>query len=272
MSINFNRNRTQMKYEDFIGVSSPEELPQKKAEFKRYSLTDNDVADLKRCLQEDALDFFFNGIVSFSEGIDGVFERRFSWATIKLYYSVFYMLRATLASKDYAILQNGNVFRLHLKSGESPYATNNSKYKSTHQGTISHYIDIFENNDILLTNKINGVSTYEWMEEVRNIINYRSVSFEEPNCLNCWERFDEAIGDGNLKDLLDNIEKDLSFIYCFQEEYSVVALPFKRLILTIQDFSTAGLLERIMRDRLDYSKMIFNYDERELNILKEIFG
>ena len=83
--------------------------------------------------------------------------------------------------------------------------------------------------------------------------------------------FDEAISDGSLKDLLNNIEKDLGFIYCFQEEYAIVALPFKRLLLTIQDFITAGLLEKITRDRLDYSKMIFNYDEREPNILKGIF-
>ena len=65
-------------------------------EFKNHILTTNEAVQL---------------ILSFSEGIDAVFQKRFSWATIKLYYAVYYLIRATLASKEIAILRCRSMFR-----------------------------------------------------------------------------------------------------------------------------------------------------------------
>lgn len=62
---------------------------------------------------------FYNGILSFSEGIDAVFQKRFSWATIKLYYAVYYLIRATLSSKEIAILRCRSMFRLVARVGRN---------------------------------------------------------------------------------------------------------------------------------------------------------
>lgn len=104
MSISFSRNRAQLFYENLIGAA-PEDLINMREEFKNHILTTNEAVQLKELLNEDAVDFFYNGILSFSEGIDAVFQKRFSWATIKLYYAVYYLIRATLASKEIAILR-----------------------------------------------------------------------------------------------------------------------------------------------------------------------
>jgi hypothetical protein len=88
VSINFDRNRTQQSYERIVGVLSPDDLRSKADDFKNHALTREEVNALKICLNDDALDYFYNGIISFSEGIDSIFLKRFSWATIKLYYSV----------------------------------------------------------------------------------------------------------------------------------------------------------------------------------------
>ncbi len=64
MSINFNRNRAQLFYENLIGAA-PEDLISKREEFKNHVLTESEAGLLKRVLKEDAIDFFYNGILSF---------------------------------------------------------------------------------------------------------------------------------------------------------------------------------------------------------------
>ena len=76
MSIGFNRNRTQVAFEQLVGARTPHELDTKKNAFSEYVLTPSDTISLKSNLQQDAIDLFFNGILSFSEGIDSVFLKR----------------------------------------------------------------------------------------------------------------------------------------------------------------------------------------------------
>ena len=148
MSISFNRNNAQVAYESFIGAD-PNNLLDNKDIFKNHSLTYQEVQTLKNALRVDSINYFYNGLLTFAEGIDNVFNRRFSWATIKLYYSIYYMVRASMASKDIAILRCNNMYRLLVKSGARPFSTNNRKYNTTHEGTISHYKDVFKQSDIL---------------------------------------------------------------------------------------------------------------------------
>lgn len=80
MSINFNRNRTQEKYEEILEITSTGELVSNKEKFKNYILCNSDVEVLKPLLRRDALDYFNNAVISFSEGIDSIYLKRFSWA------------------------------------------------------------------------------------------------------------------------------------------------------------------------------------------------
>lgn len=271
MSINFDRNRTQLLYESLIGVNGPDELLSKRDAFKNYTLKSNDIVLLKSTLKNDAIDFFNSGIISFSEGIDAIFQRRFSWATIKLYYSIFYMIRASMASKGVALLRCGSMFRLIIRVAEKPYNTGNKKYHTTHQGTISHYKDLFAQDDKLLSNKIDEKEAYDWMLEIREIVNYRAVTFKDPECLDVWERFSSAIDNNSIGDLLLLLENDSDYVYCLQEEYAVVGIPIKCVSKTIADFVGMGFIDDIPKNRIEYVKEVFNYSTRELTILETLF-
>lgn len=270
MSINFDRNRTQLLYEHLVGIASPEELKLKEGLFKNHSLTKEEANGLKYELSKDALDYFYNGIVSFSEGIDSIFLNRFSWATVKLYYSVYYMLRASLSCRGHALLQCKGIYRLHLKENEVPYKA--AKHKSTHEGTINHYIDLFSSDDKLLSNTIDSKISYIWMKDAREIVNYRAVSFQEPNYLGIWEKYAEALRDGSLNELLLKIQDDMEYIFCFQEEYAVAGIPIKRVAATIKDFVDYGLISMVEIDRRLYTKKIVKYDERRIKILNEFYN
>lgn len=270
MSINFNRNRAQVSFESFIGVTSPSDLPAKRDDFKNHSLTIAEVQQLNSDLQCDAIDFFYNGILSFSEGIDSIFQKRFSWATVKLYYSIYYLIRASLAVRGFALVRCGNICRLKNAVGEKIVGSNNKKYKSTHEGTMNHYKDIFSMADRLLSNKIEDYDAYQWMMNAREIVNYRSVSFLEPNCLDIWDFFSTCVDDGTLATELKKLEDD-NYVKCFQEEFAVVAIPIMRMKETIADMASGGLLTRLTHDRETFAKTVLNYDHRSLSILSDIF-
>ena len=90
------------------------------------------------------------------------------------------------------------------------------------------------------------MDVYQWMEDVRDIVNYREVGFEEPECLEVWNKFKEALDTDTLSNVLDLIINDSQYIYCFQEEYAVVAIPIKRMQLTIADLSMGFSLLRVL--------------------------
>lgn len=270
MSINFNRNRAQLLYENFIGVA-PEDLQNKREDFKNHILLASEAELIKDALNNDAIDFFYNGVLSFAEGINAVFQKRFSWATVELYYAIYYLIRASLASKGIAILRCRSMFRLVAHEGEQPFGTGNKRYNTTHEGTLNHYRDKFGFSDLLLSNKIEDDDAYQWMMNVREIINYRSASFSEPDCLEIWDCFSSCVDDGTLPSILEKLEND-PYVMCFQEEYAVVAIPIKRMQQTIRDMLTSGILHNLSIDRTLFVKSVIRYDERALSILADIFS
>ncbi len=270
MSINFNRNHAQSIYEQIIDVTDPSELTNKKEIFKTHTLSINDVTSLREALNVDAVDFFYNGVLSFSEGIDSIFHKRFSWATVKLYYSVYYLIRASLAARGIAMIRCNSMFRLSVRPGQQPFGTNAKKYNTTHEGTISHYRDLFSLSDQLLSNNIGTIDAYQWIMEAREIVNYRNSSFEEPDCLEIWDLFSECVDNGSFVQLLKQLEED-AYIMCFQEEYAIVAIPIKRMQQTINDLADSGLLSKLPKDKETFARIVIGYDNRELSILRQIF-
>jgi hypothetical protein len=228
------------------------------------------VEQLRVALRTDTMNFFYNGVLSFAEGVDAAFQKRFSWATVELYYSLYYLIRASMASKGIAMLRCKTMYRLMVQIGEKPFSTNNKKYNTTHEGTISHYKDLFGQSDRLLSNHIEDDDVYQWMMNAREIVNYRSAAFSEPECLEIWDYFSQSIDEGNFTDILEQLEND-PYVMCFQEEYAVVAIPIKRLQQTILDLLNANLLSNFSEERLGVIKKIIQYEERNLHIIPEIF-
>ncbi len=68
----------------------------------------------------------------------------------KLYYAVYYLIRATLASKEIAILRCRSMFRLVARVGEKSYGTSNRKYNTTHEGTLSNALAELENDPYIM--------------------------------------------------------------------------------------------------------------------------
>ena len=110
----------------------------------------------------------------------------------------------------------------------------NLKKINSHQIVFECYSKEYIQRDKLLTleiyNKEAGESSklYEWYEDKRNVINYRSIRFEEPLLYSFWEQVADY---DNVEDLFIKIIKDNdNYIYVTDEDYAIIAIPIFCLI------------------------------------------
>lgn len=264
--MSFDRYRAQTSCETFLGCESLEDWWN--ADFPNFALTKSNAYTYKNALHEDACDLFYKGLISLSESINGFTKRQYSWAIVKGYYSVFYMLRADLALKEIGLIRHKSIYYLEAKEGSKPITKgakgpNRVKYGPDHKATINYYVDFFTGTDTLLTQNIEGLNPYEWLMEKREQVNYRERIFNEPNSPEFLAFIDSEVMAGNIKELIADIFAD-PFIKAFQKEYAPLAVPIKRAILTRQSFDNSGIAFNISEDKLNYVKDLISHKVDEL--------
>ena len=109
---------------------------------------------------------------------------------------------------------------------------------------------------------------YKWYENKRNIVNYRSIRFEEPLIYDFWE---QVIDYDNIEDLFNNIIKDeVDYVYATNEDYAIIAIPIFCLINMI---ITVNVKEFLSDDEFNCLKKFINqntYCEKLFNSISTI--
>lgn len=232
-----------MKYEPYfvqdyfhkkLGSPLPDQYKSKKSAFISLELTRPDVANLKSCAEKDSIFYYQKGIQSLCEGILDLSRHCFSWATVKLYYSVFYFLRATAIHYNYLLVRWVGLFYIKLVEGGKPSTHLLSEIRNDHSFACNFYIKLITSNDVFNTNTIDSKPTYLWLMEQREYANYRMRYFDDPTPWEDWAKFG-GITQTKLKDDIqifidDAIDK--KFLYCFQPEFACLSLPISRAIET----------------------------------------
>lgn len=239
--MSFNRSRAQEYCESLLGCTNLANWNSYKAALESYTLASGAVSPLLDGLHQDAIDFYLKGMHSLGEAIASCRQKRFSWSVIKSYYSVFYFLRSSLALKDYVVIRNKCLFLLRVHPGEQPSRLTANKYRNDHIGAINIYRDLYSSSDLLQSNSINGQNSYEWLMDRRHQVNYWEREFHDPAAPNFLSVIEEDVTNGRFEKRLKTYIKDVSLIYCFQEDHAMLALPIKRAIFTRGDFATCGI-------------------------------
>ncbi|WP_168121268.1 hypothetical protein [Paenibacillus sp. HB172176] len=267
--MNFERFEGQKTGESIFGASNVMDWKKVKAkDIKGKVLNQVEARKLKEALLVDSKGFYYKGVISLGEAIFSISRRQYSWATVKLYYSLFYMLRASLACNGYGFLRNfRDLYYYNAKENEKFLIPED---KTDHKGTIKLFIKIYAFDDKLQTNNINGENPYLWLMEKREMINYKSNTFVEPGIPDFWNEINESIKDDNLNRWLNRYIYDKSFIYCFLEEHACLALPLKRLLLTQKDMIAACQSTILSTDQQEYIKKILpsRRKKKDLDFLK----
>ena len=79
----------------------------------------SDVLLYDNARKEDILNFYYKALLSFAEGLDAFSRKNYTWATIKLYYSVYFGLRTSLLCRSIILVRaNKHLYKLKIASGE----------------------------------------------------------------------------------------------------------------------------------------------------------
>ncbi|MCU7928766.1 MAG: hypothetical protein KZQ97_20330 [Candidatus Thiodiazotropha sp. (ex Dulcina madagascariensis)] len=255
--MNFERFRVQQHLETSLGCNNLENWHSYRNALESFHLPHQGVDEINKYLLEDGEDLFYKGLLSLGEALVEITQGKHSWATVKLYYSVFYFLRASLATKGVAIIRNGSLYVLEVRAGKSPEKRGSKKYRNDHIGIINIYKDIIGENDILLTNTINNQSVYEWLMGNRHQVNYRQRGFLEPDFSGIYHQARDALCGNGFSRLLDQYLEDNIPIYCFDEEHACIAAPIKRAEFTKRDLVGAGIKE-LSSKKLNAAKLMLD--------------
>jgi hypothetical protein len=191
-----------------------------------------DAQRLVQALNDDAVGLAQAATVSMFEGVQGIVDQRFTWATVKLYYSCFYAARARL------MLQGSSIFYI----GSSPHLLEAKAGAAVRkQAGNSHSVVIAEfarslPSDVVLSQDIASQPPMKWLEDKRNVASYRVAPFQDPEIPLDFKRFHGA----PRRHLSAYLGKD-RLLYAFDPEHALLALPLLMLLGLSDDMRSRGL-------------------------------
>lgn len=194
-------------------------------------ITLSHATSLQTALVDDADRLSQIALASLFEGARGVIDRRTTWATVKLYYSAFYAIRARL------MLNNVSIFYL----GRSPHVLEARAGAITgRRGGNSHTVAIEEflqrmSTDITLSQDIGGTCSLRWLEEKRNSASYKSAPFVDPVTPVEYRRFTSK----PRSHFQAYLGADAS-LYAFDPEHAMLAYPIYMLSNLSSDLVNFG--------------------------------
>jgi hypothetical protein len=123
------------------------------------ALKAREAVKLAESLQDDARDAAYSGALSIAEAIQGLDTCLFTWATVKLYYSVFYLARAALALRRVAIIYSRTTpYAWVAEAGETPTKRRGTTHKVV-LGAFAQYLK----GSVLVSQQIGADEPFEWL-------------------------------------------------------------------------------------------------------------
>ena len=237
---------------------------------KGIYVDDSDISLYRIVKNEDIISFYYKALLSFAEGLDSVSRKNYTWATIKLYYSVYFGLRTSLLCRNIVLVRAAkHLYKFKIALGEQ---YDKPKEMTDHGGTIHTYVDLFQRTDFFCSNPLENQNAYFWLKDCREIVNYKDGVFHDPETTSIWNNIIANINQNGINKVLSLLidEKER---YCFSPEYAILAIPLNRILTVAQEVkneiseglndSQRNWIASILRNNLDpeyISKLLLNSD------------
>jgi hypothetical protein len=191
--------------------------------FLNRPLTAGEAGHAERLLRIDATNYLYSACVSIGDALQAVDRSLFTWATVKLYYSGFYLLRSLLALSGRVLLYDGTKPRtLTCKPGEAPVPLGN--VRGTHKAVIAYFTKAFPNSP-LLSQVIASEQPFDWLMLRREESNYAAGRFGDPQCP---AHFSIIMRFGVRRSIAEYIA-DKTYLYAFDPDHAILSLPIEAL-------------------------------------------
>lgn len=187
---------------------------------------------LKLALNKDAADYLYSGAVSIGDAAQAIDRSLYTWATVKLYYAVFYLARALLASHGTALVYDGTK---PFSWDSAPGAMPTKRDGPTHKAVLSSFEAVLPRNP-LLSQPIGSLGSLMWLMQRREEVNYTNARFCEPNV----PKHFEMIAREGVRKSISAYAHDNSYLYTFDPQHAMLSLPIEALKQVLRQLSAGG--------------------------------
>ena len=220
-------------------------------------LTDVHSKNLSNCLREDCTMMLYSATVSLADAIRGLDENFHTWATVKLYYVVFYVARCQLALHNTLLFYiTRTPFTLRTKAGDVPA----KKKGQTHEVVLDEFAHLFANSRFL-SQPIDIKSPLDWLRERREEANYKNPRFVESNIPS---HFKGVLTHG-IRKAIHAYLSDNGITYLFDPEHAMLAFPLLLWRDTINEARHHQLLDTVFIDEISFLTKAFSDKEGPLS-------
>jgi hypothetical protein len=178
-----------------------------------------EASDIEQILLEDADNYFYSSTISMASAYSSIEYGQFSWATVQLYYSTFYILRGLLAVRKICIAYEA---RKAMSLLAQPLAVPQNAPRAVGGSTHGFAIHLAKTNLSTLVSagqQIDGLEPLEWMKERREEANYKHARFPEPEA----PRHLQLAQKLGVRRLLAAYLTDTEMTYTFDVDHAMIA-------------------------------------------------
>ena len=207
-----------------------------------YSLTAADELALSGALPTDANDYYYSSCMSIVDGLRAIDSGFYTWSTVKLYYAVFYAVRAILAWDKIAVFRPGDRAPFHVTAVAGAFPRFIAG-KGSHKSMLNCFRRL-KPAHFLLSQTIELGDGLTWLLEKRESANYGIPRFCEPEIP---EHYEQIVRIGVRKAIAAYLEPEASLL-TFDKDHSIVSFPLASLMCAgdsakVQGGATIGRAE-----------------------------
>ena len=262
MNMSFKRNDVQEYIETTLHCYNIEQWTSYKSILEQWEIDASNIVDIQRCAKSDIWSYFLKAFQSFVQAVHEIDNKKYAWSIVKLYYSVFYLLRCEILLSNHIIIRCKTLYYTKIKIGEKPIAFNSNKFKGDHQLTIALEEKLYnsgELSDPILGNKIDDENVYMWFMKHRDRVNYQMKDFSDPYCDPILAHIISYFNRKELIKLFEFYNSNNDYLICFDVDHTILAVPYKKLISVYKRIKTEMIITSDIRDKIiETNKLLFN--------------
>jgi hypothetical protein len=205
---------------------------------------------LSNALVEDARDAIYSGVLTVGEATHGLDRRLFTWATVKLYYSVFYLTRALLGINGVGLIYvNRTPHVWKAAAGERP-----DKQSGTTHAVALQAFQSFMPGSLLLSQTIGADDPFDWLMGKREAANYKAVRFSEPSAPAHFASVERH----GVRRLLGDYIGDDRHLFAFDPDHAMLAFPIETMKLTLKALKNSTAAPLLIDDTTYLASQCFD--------------
>lgn len=214
---------------------------------KRVGLELNAEA-LRLAMIKDCMFNYNKASISFIEACRDISRNSYSWATVKLYYSIFYAAKSSLLAHSIYTMRLPQPYRLIIKKGESISHLSMSDHRNDHESALKSFATELAG-EYVLSNLVEDMNALEWIKAKRERVNYLRADFVEPDPPEYISEAERYIGS---KGWLSFLQLSAEDAYVFDKDFAILLIPARIIIDTADNIERLGMRGDIRSNQIEY--------------------